>query len=268
MLLLRALSAAAAAALAAAVDEEGRPPPGPPPNMALTCAAGSAEARLAFCQRSLGFDARTEDLVGRLNQSEQVNMFFSYPGTQYIPRFNVKTWSLDHTCIHVRPPPSPARPAPPTMLRAYQQGVNKASGVTVFPHAIAQGASWDVDLVRRVSNATAIEARILSEQAYVKTHGASAGGVLSCDGGPLANSAHDPRWYAQLSSASSQSLTETAAQGPHLRDVRRGPPAHPDHRSRRDERAAESAASAWRQAGGCLLRHPPGHAPLHRLPRR
>ena len=80
------------------------------------------------------------------------------------------------------------------MLRAYQQGVNKASGVTVFPHAIAQGASWDVDLVRRVSNATAIEARILSEQAYVKTHGASAGGVLSCDGGPLANSAHDPRW--------------------------------------------------------------------------
>ena len=80
------------------------------------------------------------------------------------------------------------------MLCAYQQGVNKASGVTVFPHAIAQGASWDVDLVRRVSNATAIEARILSEQAYVKTHGASAGGVLSCDGGPLANTAHDPRW--------------------------------------------------------------------------
>ena len=70
MLLLRALSAAAAAALAAAVDEEGRPPPGPPPNMALTCAAGSAEAKLGFCQRSLGFDARTEDLVGRLNQSE------------------------------------------------------------------------------------------------------------------------------------------------------------------------------------------------------
>ena len=195
MLLLRALSAAAAAALAAAVDEEGRPPPGPPPNMALTCAAGSAEAKLPFCQRSLGFDARTEDLVGRLNQSEQVNMFFSYPGTQYIPRFNVKTWSLDHTCIHVRAPPLPQPvPPPPTTLRAYQQGVNKASGVTVFPHAIAQGASWDVDLVRRVSNATAIEARILSEQAYVKTHGASAGGVLSCDGGPLANSAHDPRW--------------------------------------------------------------------------
>ena len=113
MLLLRALSAAAAAALAAAVDEEGRPPPGPPPNMALTCAAGSAEAKLPFCQRSLGFDARTEDLVGRLNQSEQVNMFFSYPGTQYIPRFNVKTWSLDHTCIHVRAPRSPPHPTRP-----------------------------------------------------------------------------------------------------------------------------------------------------------
>ena len=47
-------------------------------------------------------------------------------------------WSLDHTCIH---------------------GLNKASGVSVFPHAIAQGASWDRALVRRVSNATAIEVK-------------------------------------------------------------------------------------------------------------
>ena len=84
----------------------------------------------------------------------------------------MKSWSLDHTCIH---------------------GLNKANGVTVFPHAIAQGASWDRELVTRVSNATAIEARILSDQAYLHTKGASMGGALSCDGGPLANSAHDPR---------------------------------------------------------------------------
>lgn len=102
-----------------------------------------------------------------------MDLFFSYPGTKYVERFNMKTWSLDHTCIH---------------------GVNKASGVTVFPHAIAQGASWDIPLVQRVSNVTAIEARILSAQGYKKTGGTNSGEALSCDGGPLANSAHDPRW--------------------------------------------------------------------------
>jgi hypothetical protein len=63
----------------------------------------------------------------------------------------------------------------------------------VDAQAIAQGASWDRDLVRRVSNATAIEARILSAQEYTSTKGANMGAALSCDGGPLANSAHDPR---------------------------------------------------------------------------
>ena len=48
--------------------------------------------------------------------------------------------------------------------------------------------------MRRVSNATAVEARIISAQQYVSTRGANMGAALSCDGGPLANSAHDPRW--------------------------------------------------------------------------
>ena len=97
----------------------------------------------------------------------------SYPGTPWIERLNIKGWSLDHTCIH---------------------GVNKVSKVTVFPHAIAQGASWDLELLRRISNVTAIEARIISNKNYVASGGANAGSALSCDGGPLANSAHDPRW--------------------------------------------------------------------------
>eukprot|EP01047_Picozoa_sp_COSAG01_P064330 COSAG01_NODE_8495_length_2765_cov_31.726182_2_plen_161_part_00 len=134
LLLLAATAAAAAAARTAGTAAAAqRPPPGPPPNFALTCAPGSAEAKLPFCDRKLGFDKRTEDLVMRINQTYQVALFLSYPGTPYIASgsagesINVKGWSLDHTCIH---------------------GLNKASGVTVFPHAIAQGASWDRDLVR------------------------------------------------------------------------------------------------------------------------
>jgi beta-glucosidase-like glycosyl hydrolase len=116
-------------------------------------------------------------------------MFFSYPGTPYIAKTNSKGWSLDHTCIH---------------------GLNKASGVTVFPHAIAQGASWDRDLVTRVSNATAVEARILSAKGYESSKGANMGEALSCDGGPLANSAHDPRWGR---------ISETYAEDPYLIQV-------------------------------------------------
>ena len=96
------------------------PHPGPPPsNMALTCAPGSPEAKLPFCDTTLGFEKRAEDLVNRLNTTEQIGFFFSYPGTPYIERFNAKTWSLDATCIH---------------------GVasRRAGHVTVFPHAIAQ----------------------------------------------------------------------------------------------------------------------------------
>jgi hypothetical protein len=55
-------------------------------------------------------------------------------------------------------------------------------------------ATWDVELVNRMSNITAIEARILSAKGYMATKGTNMGEDLSCDGGPLANSAHDPRW--------------------------------------------------------------------------
>ena len=69
------------------------PAPGPTPhptpapsNMAYTCAPGSAESKLPFCNTSLGFEHRSEDLVNRLNITEQIGYFFSYPGTPYIPR--------------------------------------------------------------------------------------------------------------------------------------------------------------------------------------
>ena len=79
----------------------------------MTCAEGTPEAKLPYCDRSMGFAARSADLVARLNQTDQQNLFFSYTGTPYISKTNSKGWSLDHTCIH---------------------GLNKQNGVTVFPH--------------------------------------------------------------------------------------------------------------------------------------
>ena len=74
---------------------------------------------------------------------------------------------------------------------------------TVGPHAINQGATFDTELVERMSNATADEVRAHSLLAY------AAAGVrfLSCDGGPLANSAHDPRWGR---------ISETYGEDPYL----------------------------------------------------
>ena len=71
------------------------PPPPPAPSMAYTCAPGSAESKLPFCNVSLGFDARAEDLVNRLNTSEQVSFFFSYPGKWTGDRFTatVRRWT-------------------------------------------------------------------------------------------------------------------------------------------------------------------------------
>jgi hypothetical protein len=146
--------------------------PSGPTNLNYTCKPLSPESSLPFCDRSLGFKARAADLAKRLNISEHTDLFFSYPSTKYVERFNMKTWSLDHTCIH---------------------GLNKASGVTVFPHAIAQGATWDIPLVQRISNVTAIEARILSAKSYMSTHGQNSGGALSCDGGPVSGT---PRNFA------------------------------------------------------------------------
>lgn len=123
-----------------------RPPPAPP-NLEYSCAPGQPLASTPTCNRSLGFGARAKDLACRLNISDHIDLFFSYPGTPFISALNVKGWSLDHTCIH---------------------GLNKQRNVTLFPHEIAQGSSFDPDLVRRVLTATAVEARILSAKAYVR----------------------------------------------------------------------------------------------------
>ena len=63
----------------------------------------------------------------------------------------------------------------------------------MFPHAIAQAASWDLDLVARLSRATLYEARALNQALYQWSGGETWAGS-SCDGGPLANTAVSALW--------------------------------------------------------------------------
>ena len=151
------------------------------PPLPHTCAPGSPSARLPFCDASLDVGARVDDLLARFTPAEKVALFgMGTGGFSYIPRLNVKGWHHDFTCIHGVNFPNGIANAPPV-------------NVSVFPHAIAQAATFDLDLVAAISNATAYEARALNQLIYESSAGTLWAGT-SCDGGPLANTVHDPRW--------------------------------------------------------------------------
>jgi hypothetical protein len=155
----------------------------PLPPLPHTCAELSPAHGLPFCDVSLDIDARVDDLLSRLTPAEKVALFnMGTGGFAYVPRLNLKGWHHDFTCIRgVNYPNGISVPTSPPV------------NVSVFPHAIAQAASFDLDLVAALSNATAYEARALNQLLYQSSGGTLWAGT-SCDGGPLANTVHDPRW--------------------------------------------------------------------------
>jgi hypothetical protein len=157
------------------LDSGTEPPPPPAPH---TCDPGSPSAALPFCDFTLPIAARVADLWGRLTQEQRLGLF-SIPiqPNAYDPVLNIPSVFWDITCISGL---SPGR-------------IDPNPNATVFPNAIAQAASFDTDLTARIGQATAEEGRIVNQLNYRTTSGRTWQTVL-CDGGPLANTAHDPRW--------------------------------------------------------------------------
>jgi beta-glucosidase-like glycosyl hydrolase len=140
-----------------------------------TCAPGSPSASLPFCDYNLAFSARADDLLSRVNETMLVAMW-SAPAelAYYEPSLNLKAigW-WQSTIIH---------------------GVCGARyNTTVFPHALAQAASFDTGLVARIGAATALEARIVNQLSYAASNGTTWANAIAA-GGPLANTMHDARW--------------------------------------------------------------------------
>ena len=162
-------------ASALCLDSGAEPPPPPAP---ATCAPGSPSVDLPFCNAALPVGARVEDLWGRLSEDQRLGLF-SIPiqPNAYDPALNLKSVFWDITCIAGL---SPGRLEP-------------QPNATVFPNTIGQAASFDTDLVSRIGRATAEEGRIVNQLNGRLSGGRTWQGVL-CDGGPLANTAHDPRW--------------------------------------------------------------------------
>eukprot|EP01043_Picozoa_sp_COSAG02_P000932 COSAG02_NODE_19_length_53976_cov_37.338512_14_plen_745_part_00 len=159
------------------LDSKGAPPPPPPPApmpSMRTCAPGSPAAGLKFCDQSLSMEARAAALVANLTIAEKLNTFMLVGQLHGVPRLNVKSFRWDATDIE-----------------GVDDQVFKFNN-TCFPHAIGIGATFDRDMIREISQVTAIEARVL-EQKYWTLHNGAYIGATNFDGGPLANVAYDPR---------------------------------------------------------------------------
>ena len=154
------------------------------PLIPRTCSPGSASSALPFCDAALPFEARAQDLVSRLPMPYKLALimlpFPVAPRALAWPALDIAAFFWDMTVIHG--------------LSFFDPGTfNPSQNFTSFPHAIAQAASWDVQLVRRIAAATAYEARAVSQQVYNLSGGLILQSLMA-EGGPLANSVHHPSW--------------------------------------------------------------------------
>ncbi len=105
-------------------------------------------------------EERVKDLISRMTLVEKASQMVNK--SDAIPRLDIPAYEWWSECLH---------------------GVMK-EGATIFPQAIALGASWDPDLVYRVNTAISDEARVLHHQ------GKSGLDYWS----PVINILRDPRW--------------------------------------------------------------------------
>lgn len=85
---------------------------------------------------ALSADERANDLVGRMTVEEKISQMMN--AAPAIDRLGVPAYDWWNECLH---------------------GVGRAGVATVFPQAIGLGATWDEDLIFRVSTAISDEAR-------------------------------------------------------------------------------------------------------------
>jgi beta-glucosidase len=122
-----------------------------------------------FQNPSLSFDERVDDLVSRLTTEEKIGQLMN--GAPAIQRLGIPEYNWWNECLH---------------------GVARAGLATVFPQAIGLGATWDEDLIFRVSTA-------ISDEARAKHHEFVRNGSRRIYQGltfwtPNINIFRDPRW--------------------------------------------------------------------------
>lgn len=153
---LMVLSASSANAFSWPWSDTGNknPPPPPPP---------------AYTDTSLPFDKRVDDLISRMTQEEKASQLGNW--SRPIPRLGVPGYNWWNEALH---------------------GVARNGVATVFPQAIALGATFDPQAIHAMGEAISNEARVkYNEAGYDKDHGIFQGLTFWS---PNVNIFRDPRW--------------------------------------------------------------------------
>jgi beta-glucosidase len=108
--------------------------------LAASCTAEKKAKDFAFLNPELNTDERVDDLVGRLTLDEKIAQMINEAPA--IERLGIPEYNWWGECLH---------------------GVARAGLATVFPQAIGLGATWDEDLMFRVS-------AVISDEARAKYH--------------------------------------------------------------------------------------------------
>ena len=130
---------------------------------------GGNKYKYPFMDPDLGIEVRVDDLVSRMTLEEKVGqMMHAAPEIKHL---NIPEYNWWGECLH---------------------GVARAGLATSFPQAIGLGATWDEDLMFRVSTAISDEARAKHHDFVRK------GSRLAYEGltfwSPNINLFRDPRW--------------------------------------------------------------------------
>jgi beta-glucosidase len=123
----------------------------------------------AYLDPSQPLDARVKDLIGRLSLEEKVQQMMN--ATPAIPRLNIPEYDWWNESLH---------------------GVARSGVATVFPQAIGLGATFDEDLIFRISSAISDEARAMYNAAMEKDYHRRYSGLTFWT--PNINIFRDPRW--------------------------------------------------------------------------
>lgn len=137
--------------------------------VAMLCSAISVSAQSIYLDPSKSIDVRVNDLISKLTLEEKVHQMMDVSPS--VPRLNMPQYNWWNEALH---------------------GVARSGVATVFPQAIALGATFDNDLAKRESTAISDEARAMYNAATAQGYNKRYGGLTFWT--PNINIFRDPRW--------------------------------------------------------------------------
>ena len=137
--------------------------------LACLCSVTAASAQSIFQDPSKPLDVRVQDLVSKLTLEEKVHQMMNV--SPAIPRLGIPQYDWWNEALH---------------------GIARSGTATVFPQAIALGATFDTDLAKQESTAISDEARAMYNAAVAEGYRERFGGLTFWT--PNINIFRDPRW--------------------------------------------------------------------------